>query len=65
MAEITTGNNIEITVEELIDKVKREHGDDVDLSKIKLTIEYNQFKCFGYDVYDSSDYRIEINSEVL
>lgn len=65
MAEITTGNNIEITVEELIDKIKEEHGENVDLSKIKLTIEYNQFKCFGYDLYDSSDYRIEINSEVL
>lgn len=63
MGEIAVGHNIEITLEDLIDRVKRIHGKKVDFSKVTLTIDYNQFQCFGYDLYDSSDYRIEINSK--
>lgn len=56
------GSSIQITAQDLIDAIKAKHGEDADLSKINLNINYEQFQCFGYDLYDSSDYRIEMES---
>ena len=56
------GSSIQVTAQDLIDAIKAKHGEDADLSRIELSISYEQFQCFGYDLYDSFDYRIEMES---
>jgi len=63
-ALLMCGSSIQVTAQDLIDAIKAKYGDDVDLSKVSLDIDYKQFQCFGYDLYDGGDYRIEIDSTV-
>jgi hypothetical protein len=53
-------SNLDINLGELVEKIKQDYG-DIDLNLIKLKISYNQFKCLGYDLYDSSDYGIFVD----
>lgn len=45
------------TLNELYIKAQEKWGDDIDLEDVKVEYEHRQVKCFGYDQYDSSDYR--------
>ena len=49
------------TVNDLIEAIKRKYGEDCDLSKVYINASHRQYKCFGYDLYDSGDYRIEFD----
>jgi len=57
------GSSIEITIVDLLEHIHNIFGEDVDLSKITLDIRHEQFKCFGYDLYNSGDYHIAIRAE--
>jgi hypothetical protein len=45
------------TVNDLISKSQDKWGEEVNLDKLKIEHEHIQVKCFGYDLYDSGDYR--------
>ena len=51
------GETIELT--EFVDRMKQESGED----NPTISINWKQFKCHGYDVYDPSDYHIEVEVE--
>jgi|LakMenEpi03Aug12_release.lakeMendotaPanAssembly.Ray.scaffolds.fasta_scaffold375157_2 hypothetical protein len=44
------------SIEDLIN-ICNEKWDNVKLSELKIEHEHIQVKCFGYDQYDSSDYK--------
>jgi hypothetical protein len=50
-----------ITVGELIKTIHEKFGGNCDYDKITLDIEYRQYKCFGYDLYDPDDFQIEMD----
>lgn len=58
------GEKMEMTLQELLDLVKENHGEGVDPSQVVINISWEQFEGFGHDAYDANDYRIEISTEV-
>jgi hypothetical protein len=48
--------NYNISIQDIIDRCKKEFGEEVDLNKLRLNTSYQQYACFGYDLYDSGDY---------
>lgn len=49
------------TLERLLQAIEEKHGKDFDPAHIQIDITCKQYKCFGYDQYDSDDYRIELD----
>jgi hypothetical protein len=49
-----------LSLAELFEICKKEFGELADLTKIKMETAYEQFQCFGYDLYDSGDYQCEL-----
>jgi hypothetical protein len=45
------------TIKDLISNAQDKWGEEIELDKLKIEHEHIQVKCFGYDQYDSSDYR--------
>jgi hypothetical protein len=43
-------------INDLIIYTQEKWGEDVDISKVSVTFEEIQVKCFGYDQYDPADY---------
>lgn len=43
-------------INDLIIYAQEKWGEDVDISKVSVTFEEIQVKCFGYDQYDPADY---------
>lgn len=46
----------ELDMDELMQSINDHFGDDVKLRELKITSEYIQTSCIGYDLYDPSDY---------
>lgn len=46
----------EMDMEELMQSITDYFGEDAKLSDFKITPEYIQTSCIGYDLYDPSDY---------
>ena len=44
-------------INDLIFEAQDKWGKAIDIDKLKLEHEHIQVKCFGYDQYDSGDYR--------
>lgn len=53
------------TLDRLLDAIKAKYGEDYDPSQIGIHVQEKQYQCFGYDQYDSNDWRIEFEFEKL
>ena len=56
-----TGSFGYCNLQNIIDAAKEKFGKDCDLSKIGVEVTEEQFQCFGYDQYDSADYKVVMN----
>ena len=45
-----------MSAQNLIDRIK-EICEGRDLTKVSVSLDYTQFQCFGYALYDARDYR--------
>lgn len=55
-------------IREVTRKIRESSGDTervIDLEKVNLCISWEQHSCFGYDLYDSSDYGIKITAKEI
>jgi len=45
------------TINDILIKCQEKWGDDICIDTLSIEPEHIQVKCFGYDLYDSDDYR--------
>lgn len=44
------------SIQDILNEVKKHFGEEVDLNDIIISASYEQFRAYGYDLYDPSDY---------